>query len=109
MKALTGTRQFLKTHTTSILTMMLIALAFMADSAFAIQAPAAGSFAYTIYDLAVVQGLQGALGFVGGLFTVLYGVYLGAQNKYLPAVATALCGGVLCAADSLVTSMGMII
>ncbi|MBU1171336.1 MAG: hypothetical protein KKD44_17395 [Proteobacteria bacterium] len=108
MKILSGTKRFVKSNTTSILSMMLIALAFMASNAFAIQPPTADSFAYTLYDLAVIQGLQGALGFVGGLFAVLYGVYLGAQNKYLPAVGTAICGGVLIGADRLVTSMGMV-
>jgi hypothetical protein len=90
----------------SLLVLGLVGL--VSSSAMAIEAPAANSFGYTVYNFAVVQGLQGSFGFVGGIFTVLAGVGLGIQNKYLPAIATMLCGAILIGADDIVTSMGLL-
>lgn len=81
-------------------------LVMAASNAMAITAPVAGSFAYTLYDYAVLQGVQGPLGFVGGVFAVVAGIGLGIQNKYLPAIATVICGAALIGAPAIVTSMG---
>jgi hypothetical protein len=83
-------------------------LVMAASNAMAITAPVAGSFAYTLYDYAVLQGIQGPLGFVGGIFTVVAGIALGIQNKYLPAIATTICGAALIGAPAIVTSMGCV-
>ena len=82
------------------------ALGLGANNAMAITAPVAGSFAYTLYDYAVLQGVQGPLGFVGGISAVVAGIGLGIQNKYLPAIATVICGAALIGAPAIVTSMG---
>jgi hypothetical protein len=77
--------------------------------AFAIVAPAAGSFAYDVYDVAVVKMLQGPIGFVGGVAAMIIGAVLAIQGKIMGAIP-AICGGaVLLKADALVTSLGAII
>lgn len=86
----------------------LTGLVLAANNAMAIVAPAPGSFAFTFYDFAVVQGVQGALGFVGGICAVLAGVGLAIQNKYLPAAITAICGAAVIGAPQIVTSMGCV-
>ena len=77
--------------------------------AFAIVAPAAGTFAYDVYDVAVVKMLQGPIGFVGGVAAMIIGAVLAIQGKIMGAIP-AICGGaVLLKADALVTSLGAII
>jgi hypothetical protein len=76
---------------------------------FAIVAPAAGSFAYDVYDVAVVKMLQGPIGFVGGVAAMIIGAVLAIQGKIMGAIP-AICGGaVLLKADALVTSLGAIV
>jgi hypothetical protein len=77
--------------------------------AFAIVAPATGTFAYDVYDVAVVKMLQGPIGFVGGVAAMIIGAVLAIQGKIMGAIP-AICGGaVLLKADALVTSLGAII
>jgi hypothetical protein len=77
--------------------------------AFAIVAPAAGTFAYDVYDVAVTKMLQGPIGFVGGVAAMIIGAVLAIQGKIMGAIP-AICGGaVLLKADALVTSLGAII
>lgn len=77
--------------------------------AFAIVAPAVGSFAYDVYDVAVVRMLQGPIGFVGGVAAMIIGAVMAIQGKIMGAIP-AICGGaILLRADALVTSLGAII
>ena len=77
--------------------------------AIAIVAPATGTFAYDVYDVAVVKMLQGPIGFVGGVAAMIIGAVLAIQGKIMGAIP-AICGGaVLLKADALVTSLGAII
>ncbi|NVN92104.1 MAG: hypothetical protein HXX11_16090 [Desulfuromonadales bacterium] len=77
--------------------------------ALAIVAPAAGSFAYDVYDVAVVRMLQGPIGFVGGVAAMIIGAVMAIQGKIMGAIP-AICGGaILLRADALVTSLGAII
>lgn len=93
-----------------ILFMVVCAMVLMLYSvAFAIVAPAAGTFAYDVYDVAVVKMLQGPIGFVGGVAAMIIGAVLAIQGKIMGAIP-AICGGaVLLKADALVTSLGAII
>ena len=78
------------------------------NPAFAITAPSPGSSLYELYDIGVNQLLKGPLGFVGGVGCIV----LGAVNVFkhpLQAVPAILAGGAMLKADSIVTSMGMII
>ena len=80
----------------------------VAPSAFAIVAPAAGSFAYDVYDMAVNSILKGPIGFVAGLGAVCFGAALAIQQKIGGAIPALLGGAVLLKSDTIVTSMGLL-
>jgi len=73
----------------------------------AFTAPAAGSFAYTVYDVAVERILQGAIGFVAGVGAMVMGAVLAIQQKVLAAIPAILGGAILLNADTMVTTLGM--
>ena len=88
--------------------MMVFGLfALTASQAGAFTAPAAGSFAYTVYDVAVTQILGGAIGFVAGVGAMVFGAVLAIQQKVMGAVPSILGGAVLLNAETLVTTLGM--
>jgi hypothetical protein len=88
--------------------MMVFGLFTLAASqAGAFTAPAAGSFAYTVYDVAVTQILGGAIGFVAGVGAMVFGAVLAIQQKVMGAVPSILGGAVLLNAETLVTTLGM--
>jgi len=78
-----------------------------ASQASAFTAPGAGSFAYTVYDVAVTQILGGAIGFVAGVGAMVFGAVLAIQQKVMGAVPSILGGAVLLNAETLVTTLGM--
>ncbi len=84
----------------------LVVVLFPSLSA-AISVPAAGSFAYDIYDVVVVQVLQGPIGFVGGLATIVIGA---AQltKSWVMAILGIIAGTVIIKADDITTSLGML-
>jgi len=73
----------------------------------AFTAPAAGSFAYTVYDVAVARILQGAIGFVAGVGAMVMGAVLAIQQKVLAAIPAILGGAILLNADTMVTTLGL--
>jgi hypothetical protein len=77
--------------------------------ALAITAPTTGSFAYSVYDIAVVKILQGPIGFVAGLAGIVFAAVLAVKAMILPAALAILGAGVLIKADAIVTSLGMLI
>ena len=83
------------------------ALVLTASQVSAFTAPAAGSFAYTVYDVAVERILQGAIGFVAGVGAMVMGAVLAIQQKVLAAIPAILGGAILLNADTLVTTLGM--
>lgn len=80
-----------------------------AGTAFAIAVPAAGSFAFDVYDIAVNRILDGPIGFVAGVGAMAVGAVCAVQQKVFEAVPCILGGAILLNADSLVTSLGMIV
>lgn len=80
-----------------------------ASTAFAIAVPAAGSFAFDVYDIAVNRILDGPIGFVAGVGAMAIGAVCAVQQKVFEAVPCILGGAVLLNADSLVTSLGMVV
>lgn len=80
-----------------------------AGSALAITAPTTGSFGYTLYDIVVTNMLQGAAGFVGGLALIVWGATMLPRGAWLPAVFCVAAGGMVIKADTIVTSLGMMI
>jgi len=89
---------------------VLSALMIMAivPEAFCVTAPAAGSFAYDIYDLGVNQILKGPIGFVGGCGCVGFGGYCAVKQNVGAALGCILGGAAMLKADSITTSMGLI-
>ena len=88
----------------------LLALGVFMLTAFqvsAFTAPAAGSFAYTVYDVAVARILQGAIGFVAGVGAMVMGAVLAIQQKVLAAIPAILGGAILLNADTMVTTLGL--
>jgi len=69
-------------------------------------APAAGTFAYTVYDVAVNQMLNGAIGFVGGVAAMAMGAVMAIQQKIMLAIPCILGGAVLLNAETLITTLG---
>ncbi len=80
-----------------------------AGQAFAITTPAAGSFAYDIYDIGVNEILKGPIGFVGGIGAMVAASVMAIRQMLLPAAATVLGGAFLLKADAIVSSMGALI
>lgn len=73
----------------------------------AFTAPASGSFAYTVYDVAINQMLNGPIGFVAGVGAMALGAVMAIQQKIMLAIPCILGGAVLLNAESLVTTLGM--
>ena len=79
------------------------------SSVMAITTPAAGSFAYDIYDIAVDRILKGPIGFVGGMIAMVVGAIAAIQARILLAIPAILGGALLLKADNIVTSLGIIV
>ncbi|EKD40832.1 MAG: hypothetical protein ACD_74C00155G0008 [uncultured bacterium] len=95
-----------------IITGLILGAAFITvspGSAHAIATPAAGSFAYDLYDIAVNDLLKGPAGFVGGIAGMLMSAIMLMRQQLLPAGATVLGSAFLLKADSIVTSLGALI
>lgn len=84
-------------------------LFLMAGNLFAVTEPAAGTFAYDIYDLAINQILDGPIGFVGGSAAVVMGGVMAVKNQFLPAVAAVLGGAAILKSNSITQSLGMLL
>ncbi len=73
----------------------------------AFTAPTAGSFAYTVYDVAINQMLNGPIGFVAGVGAMALGAVMAIQQRVMLAIPAILGGAVLLNAESLVTTLGL--
>jgi hypothetical protein len=89
----------------TVLTILLIQSA----NALAMTTPAAGSFAYDLYDIAVTKILLGPIGFVAGVASMVFAAILAIRQMILPAAGVVLGGAFLLSADSVVTSIGSVI
>ena len=100
-------RDIKKKAAVALLAIVLGALG--AQDVFAMAAPAAGTFGYSIYTLGITNILKGPIGFVVGALALAYGAYLVIQAKIFPAIGALLGGGILITADALLVSMGLLI
>jgi len=73
----------------------------------AFTAPTSGSFAYTVYDVAINQMLNGPIGFVAGVGAMALGAVMAIQQRIMLAIPAILGGAVLLNAENLVTTLGM--
>lgn len=80
-----------------------------ASQADAFNAPAAGTFAFDIYDIGINQILKGPIGFAAGVGSMVAAAVMAIRQMLLPAAATVLGGAFLLKADSVVTSLGAMI
>ena len=74
----------------------------------AITAPAAGSFAYDLYDVAVNDIVKGAPGFVGGVFGVAYSATKFSTDWKI-ATAGILASTMIIKADTVTTTLGALV
>jgi len=95
-------------HKELIVCIAALGLILSAQEALAVAAPAAGSFAYDIYDIAVNDILKGPIGFVAGLGAVAYGAGLAIRQQIAGAIPALLGGGALLKADVIVGSLGIL-
>ena len=75
----------------------------------AFTAPAAGTFAYDIFDIGVNQILKGPIGFAAGVGAMVAASVMAIRQMLLPAAATVLGGAFLLKADSVVSSLGAMV
>jgi hypothetical protein len=93
-----------------MLCFMAAALVFgFTDVASAITAPAAGSFAYDVYDIGINKILQGPIGFVGGVVAIVIGAIAAIRAQIMLAIPAILGGAVILKADAITTSLGITI
>jgi len=90
-----------------VMLMIFGATVLAARIAGAFTAPTSGSFAYTVYDVAINQMLNGPIGFVAGVGAMALGAVMAIQQKIMLALPCILGGAVLLNAESLVTTLGM--
>ena len=89
---------------------VLVAFCFlMVNNATAMTVPAAGSFAYDLYDIGVNQILLGPIGFVAGVACMVFAAILAIRQMILPAAGVVLGGAFLLKADAVVQTIGAII
>ena len=81
----------------------------VAVNAMAMTVPAAGSFAYDLYDIGVNQILLGPIGFVAGVACMVFAAILAIRQMILPAAGVVLGGAFLLKADAVVQTIGAII
>ena len=80
-----------------------------ATKADAFNAPAAGTFAFDIYDIGINQILKGPIGFAAGVGSMVAAAVMAIRQMLLPAAATVLGGAFLLKADNVVASLGALI
>ena len=83
------------------------AILISARIASAITAPATGSFAYDVYDIAVNDMVKGPIGYIGGLGAMVWGAFSAIQQKLGMAACSILGGGALVKADTITQSLGL--
>jgi hypothetical protein len=88
---------------------VLFAACFISAHAMAMAVPAAGSFAYDLYDIGVNQILLGPIGFVAGVACMVFAAILAIRQMILPAAGVVLGGAFLLKADAVVQTVGAMI
>jgi len=89
--------------------MIAIGLALLVTTdAFAIAAPVPGTFAYDVYDIAILKMLQGPIGFVAGVMAIVVGAVLAIRSEIMPAIPAVIGGAILLKADAIVQTLGAV-
>ena len=90
----------------ALVTATSMGVAMVPADVWAIAAPAVGSFAYDIYDVAVNKLLKGPIGFVAGMAAIIFGAAQ-LMKSWPIAIMGILAGTVLLKADAITVSLGM--
>jgi len=85
----------------------IVALAAV-QTAMAIATPQTGTLGYDLYDVAVNDMLNGPIGYVAGLAAIVFGGFQ-IVKSYAIAGLSVLGGSAVLNADTIVTSLGMIV
>lgn len=93
----------------TVVSAMVISCLMSAANALAMAVPAAGSFAYDLYDIGVNQILLGPIGFTGGVGVMAIAAILAIRQMILPAACAVLGGAFLLKGDAVVQTLGAII
>lgn len=94
----------------AVATLLMLAVLFaVSGNAFAMAVPAAGTFAYDLYDIGVNQLLLGPIGFVAGVAFMAIAAVLAIRQMIVPAAGVVLGGAFLLKANTVVQSIGSII
>lgn len=88
--------------------MVAMLLTVLAVGAQAFTAPAAGSFGYDVYDIVVNQILGGPIGFIGGVFLIVWGASK-VMTSWIITVLCVISGTILIRAEDLVVSLGALV
>ena len=70
--------------------------------------PAAGSFGFDVYDVVVTQILSGPIGFVGGVFLIVWGATQ-LMRSWMTTVTCVIAGTVLIKSVAILTSLGAVV
>ena len=95
-------------HMTTWMAAVLFSL-LKAGNALAMTVPAAGSFAYDLYDIGVNQILLGPVSFTGGVACMCVAAILAIRQMILPAAGVVLGGAFLLRANTVVETIGALI
>ncbi|MGI9296701.1 MAG: hypothetical protein ACR2QC_02235 [Gammaproteobacteria bacterium] len=83
----------------------LVSLLFVA-AVTAATAPGTGTFLYEVYDIFVLQGMNGAAGFVGGVGFIVWGIVQAVIRSPLFGLIWAAGGYLLINAEAVMLSLG---
>ena len=100
-----GALDQIRRHPTMFAILCVAFLSF-AGQALAFVAPAAGSFAFDVYDLLINDIADGAIGFVIGAGLMVAALFLGISGRWTYASIAAVAGGLIANIDTLTTSLG---
>jgi hypothetical protein len=92
---------------TLVFSLALALVLSVTTAAFAFTAPTVGSFAYNMYNILVVNILQGAIGMVAGILCLCFGAYMIVQGKLFGAVPALLAGIIVFEAPNMATVFGL--
>ncbi len=96
---------------TKVLFMAMIAMwavMILAPAVYAVTAPASGSFAYDVYDIAVNKILKGPIGFVCGASAIVLGAVSAITGRIMAAVPAIIGGAALLKADAITETLGLL-
>lgn len=90
----------------NIMVLAAIFAGLWTSNVMAMAVPAAGSFAYDLYDIGVNQILLGPIGFIAGVGFIVLAAILAIRNMYVPAGGLVLAAAFMLKADTVVQSFG---